>query len=440
MKYPAKALTAAALALVLAFTLLSTAVFAEEPPTPDFTITADNHASMLEQLQQKFAEQMHLQNENFAIKIEGGVLGLYEIVEVGSEETDLVLKSTGEPDPVLHPEYLLDQFSRDPSNEYIYAVYGISENGTDGMSMDIYFSYYAPLPSSPDWIILAFTIEWDETKDQTNAVRNWAKEWVAENLEGVTDEFKKVEKIHDFIVENYSYDESLLIHTAHGMLTNGKGVCEAYSLLARALLDEAGIESRLVFVDAKATNDQGPDYHMWNLVRIGGFWYHMDVTWDDAGETAIYDYFLKGDETMEKDHSWNRSKVPDAPYDYGSAPSSAPGSSSHTGALSSAAAISSSAAAPSRHGVSVAPGISLPGGGGVSQPGVSAGSGPGHVSRDYGAYSEGGGYISRAPAAGESVSGSGSLRILWLALAIVFAAAAAAAVFIIIKRPKEDLP
>ena len=34
--------------------------------------------------------------------------------------------------------------------------------------------------------------------------------------------------------------------------------------------------------------------HAWNMVKIGGYWYNVDVTWDDSRKDRYY-YFLKSD-------------------------------------------------------------------------------------------------------------------------------------------------
>lgn len=48
-------------------------------------------------------------------------------------------------------------------------------------------------------------------------------------------------------------------------------VCEGYSRCFNLLLEKAGIETTLVSAVS----------HAWNLVKLNGKWYHMDVTWDD---------------------------------------------------------------------------------------------------------------------------------------------------------------
>ena len=39
------------------------------------------------------------------------------------------------------------------------------------------------------------------------------------------------------------------------------------------------------------------DSHAWNLVQLDGKWYHVDVTWDEAGGHL---YFLKSDDFINE--------------------------------------------------------------------------------------------------------------------------------------------
>lgn len=55
--------------------------------------------------------------------------------------------------------------------------------------------------------------------------------------------------------------------------------------------------------------------HAWNIVKIEGKWYQIDVTWDDPvpdiPERIGYDYFLIPDKIMRENHTWNSSDYPD---------------------------------------------------------------------------------------------------------------------------------
>ena len=105
-------------------------------------------------------------------------------------------------------------------------------------------------------------------------------------------DWEKVAFIHDYLALNYDYDHALEIYDAYGMLKNGIGVCQAYSLLTRYLLKKLGIECECV--SCEELN------HEWNIVKLDGSWYHMDVTWDDRDDKGFYgqvshEFFLASD-------------------------------------------------------------------------------------------------------------------------------------------------
>lgn len=110
-------------------------------------------------------------------------------------------------------------------------------------------------------------------------------------LSGKTD-YEKVKAIHDYIINRVTYDENLTKHSAYNALINKSAVCEGYSAAAYLMFMKAGIECRIV----NGTAGGGP--HSWNIVKVNGKWYNIDLTWDDpitsTGEQIItYDYFLK---------------------------------------------------------------------------------------------------------------------------------------------------
>ena len=92
--------------------------------------------------------------------------------------------------------------------------------------------------------------------------------------------------IHDYVAEhcNYSDDGSALIYTMYGVLVDGSANCEGYSKTAQWLLTKCGIENHIAVGSASADGATVGDdnRHMWNVVKIDGNWYNMDITWDDT--------------------------------------------------------------------------------------------------------------------------------------------------------------
>lgn len=85
-------------------------------------------------------------------------------------------------------------------------------------------------------------------------------------------DFQKVMTVHDYMVLNYKYDTTYSNYNTSMMVTK-TGVCQAYALIFKLIMDELGIEC--TYVSSDEMN------HAWNLVKVDGEWYHIDVTWDD---------------------------------------------------------------------------------------------------------------------------------------------------------------
>jgi len=112
--------------------------------------------------------------------------------------------------------------------------------------------------------------------------------------------------IHDFICTQVHYDKlkKAYSHEIIGPLGQGVGVCEGIAKSVKALCDAAGLWCIIALCDNNP--DKGIKYrHTWNIVRIKGQYYHLDVTFDATlskdGEIR-YDYFNLEDKKIFRDH------------------------------------------------------------------------------------------------------------------------------------------
>jgi transglutaminase-like putative cysteine protease len=133
----------------------------------------------------------------------------------------------------------------------------------------------------------------------TGKVKALAAEVTALNL---PHDYDRALWLHDWLIYNADYDESMTVHHPRGVLLDGTGVCESYAIAYQLLLSEIGIPSMYV------TGYAGGDLHAWNLVQLDGEWYHIDCTWDDpiGGGNEGYGYFGLNDAMMGRDHDWER--------------------------------------------------------------------------------------------------------------------------------------
>lgn len=120
--------------------------------------------------------------------------------------------------------------------------------------------------------------------------------------------------VHDFIVKNVHYDKlkKPYSHEIIGPLTNGVGVCEGIAKSVKILLDELGIWNII------AVSDNNPEKHIkyrhtWNIIKLGGQYYHLDVTFDvslSKDDMIRYDYVNLDDTNVFRDHEPVMYKIP----------------------------------------------------------------------------------------------------------------------------------
>lgn len=75
--------------------------------------------------------------------------------------------------------------------------------------------------------------------------------------------------------ENISTDTPDDLRSIYGVFVNKKAVCSGYAKAMQYLLNMCGIECTYVTSDT----------HAWNLVKLEGDYYHLDVTWGDGSDT-----------------------------------------------------------------------------------------------------------------------------------------------------------
>ena len=126
----------------------------------------------------------------------------------------------------------------------------------------------------------------------------------------------------DYMCANYAYDtrvystdsseKALTVYSPELFFKEGVGVCQAYMLVYRAVLNELGFENTTATSDAMN--------HIWNLVSLDGSWFHVDVTWNDALSNrqdmplrAMHKYFLLSDDgiTAANHYDWEATVTAD---------------------------------------------------------------------------------------------------------------------------------
>ena len=179
---------------------------------------------------------------------------------------------------------LLNSFYQEP--DFFYFDYGsyryYESNPNVAVSLDLHYLSY--------------------TREQIRAYENAAKAVLVEAVFPGMNDLQKVLALHDWLAIHLQYDQATAAgtsvnrdsFTAYGALVNRKAVCEGYALAYQSLLKRCGIQA--VTISSESMN------HGWNLVCLGGEWYHVDVTWDDPAPDTLgcseHTFFLRSDMAM----------------------------------------------------------------------------------------------------------------------------------------------
>ena len=135
-------------------------------------------------------------------------------------------------------------------------------------------------------------------------------------------EGEREQYVHDFLCENVRYDKlkKPYSHEIIGPLGQGVGVCEGIAKAAKILLDNLGIWNAIAVSDAAP--DKGIRYrHAWNVVRVGGVFRHLDVTFDlSLSQKGLvrHDYYNLSDQQILRDHQPLLYPMPPCPAGDGS--------------------------------------------------------------------------------------------------------------------------
>ena len=171
------------------------------------------------------------------------------------------------PDIKIHRDDIVSYFSAVyfENPKYYYAARSFS--GTSNSS-----GYMGKLTK------LSYTVDSMDTVKATWAQIDKATEEILLYIEPSMTDFEKIMTVHDYMDLHYVYDIADMDQTYLIMLDR-VGVCAAYAEAFQHMMNVLGIESTLV-----SSEEMG---HIWNMVKVNGFWYHVDITWAVVREIPI---------------------------------------------------------------------------------------------------------------------------------------------------------
>lgn len=118
-----------------------------------------------------------------------------------------------------------------------------------------------------------------------------AQSIISEHINDHQSDYDKVRSLHDYLKSNLEYDTVAAsshrpnerniaeAHNIIGALLKRKCVCEGFAKAFKFLCDKIDLECWVV--SGKGSSSIGAGPHAWNIVKINGYYHHVDVTWDN---------------------------------------------------------------------------------------------------------------------------------------------------------------
>ncbi len=136
-------------------------------------------------------------------------------------------------------------------------------------------------------------IFWGLSADQKKELESAVRE-ITGMVDSSWSDLKKALFINDYMALTCEYDLTYSKYTAYDNIVGHTSVCQGYAEAYWLLMNRLGVDCKIV-----TSWDLN---HAWNLVKVGGKWYHVDVTWNDPLPNregrSRHEYFLLSDEEM----------------------------------------------------------------------------------------------------------------------------------------------
>lgn len=156
------------------------------------------------------------------------------------------------------------------------------------------------------------TFEYIMTEDEYNSYMTQLTDFFDDlkNLLDGKSELEKEKYVYDLLFNSCVYNETdSLSGSVCGVLLEGKGRCESFSKSFLWCMQELDIECMALLGEPLWENDAIYSKHSWNIVKINGNYYHVDLTVDNIPTTdsgtnpAFYGFFNVDDKFISKSHA-----------------------------------------------------------------------------------------------------------------------------------------
>lgn len=153
--------------------------------------------------------------------------------------------------------------------------------------------------------VVSVTLQFNETKNDYMKSKSKfldAAAVIINKASGFATDLEKEKYVYKALQNSVEYDENAAMNqSAYSALVNKKSVCAGYSRAFQYIMMQLNIPC--YFCSGNANGG----LHAWNIVKIDGKYYNVDISWDDSiGEVAntiSYTYFNLTDAQISVDHT-----------------------------------------------------------------------------------------------------------------------------------------
>lgn len=117
--------------------------------------------------------------------------------------------------------------------------------------------------------------EYDNVMKQLNGVLKEVHITEANNMTAMSDQ-EKAYRIGRWMTDNLDYAVNVSA-TIQDTLVNKKAQCHGFAVIYKILCDMAGVDCEYVYTVDSYINGQNMN-HAWNIVKLGNYWYVVDMT------------------------------------------------------------------------------------------------------------------------------------------------------------------
>jgi hypothetical protein len=179
--------------------------------------------------------------------------------------------------------------------------------------------------SSKRHLKLSSCIKKPEAMKMLNELNTITNPLIETAMKRSRDSYERLLYVYEHLQKHIAYDEAELkaaakgkslhqnAHNMYGALVERKAVCDGFAAAFQYMAQNMGYRC----VTVSGTSDHsayGNIAHSWNIIELGGKYYHLDLTWDAnhyaENHAYSYDWFLLDDENALADHNWDVSSTP----------------------------------------------------------------------------------------------------------------------------------